>query len=106
MYNNELLARVAAAWNITLTEPSESWDMQPPINERYTEYVLTDAERAELRTALGAHVRVQKLEAAIAFWKIARYQEICPDPCDIDARRQVQEALDLAETTLYGLIGR
>lgn len=50
----EILERISKAWNITLTEPSKSWDMQPPIDERYTEYVLTDAERAQLRTALSA----------------------------------------------------
>jgi hypothetical protein len=64
-----LLARVAAAWNITLTEPSESWDMQPPINERYTEYVLTDAERAELRVALRAQPRTEEVRPVAWRWR-------------------------------------
>lgn len=49
----EILDRVSKAWNITIIEPSESWDTQPPMDERYTQYVLTDTERAELRNALS-----------------------------------------------------
>lgn len=57
----EILDRVSKAWNITLTEPSESWDTQPPMDERYTQYVLNGAERAELRTALAAPVQIPEM---------------------------------------------
>lgn len=46
---------------------------------------------------------IKRLRAAIVFWAAARYPEIRPEPRDIEGRIQVQEALDLAENTLYEL---
>lgn len=49
-----ILSRVAEAWQITITEPSESYDMQPPMHERYVTYTLSDQERF----AVQHHLRI------------------------------------------------
>lgn len=52
-------SRVVWAWQITITEPAENWDMQPPMKDRYTQYTLSDQERRAIQKALldsGKHL--------------------------------------------------
>lgn len=64
------------------------------------------ADRYDSISKLNHHraKRISELEAAISFWKMARYPEIRPEIHDIKGRCQVQAALDLAETTLYHIV--
>lgn len=48
-----ILSRVSDACQITITEFSESYDTQPPMNERYVNYTLSDQERFELQSIIA-----------------------------------------------------
>lgn len=88
-----LLQRIASAWQITLTEPSESWDMQPPIDERYVQYVLTDAERSQLRATLTPQPTPEAAEGMGAkpdctlSYQMHQYDGVycTDDDCDIES---------------------
>jgi hypothetical protein len=46
---------------------------------------------------------LRRFRAAVVFWRMARYPEHRPELHDIKGRCEVQEALDIAENTLYEL---
>jgi hypothetical protein len=96
---DELESILANRWDSTFCEVGK-----PGVPNQFAKNMVAFFGSHPRANSPNHEKRISDLEAAISFWKMARYPENIPETSDMEGRCQVQAAIDLAESTLCEIV--